>query len=192
MKTLTIMGCGVIAAACATGKQADRAVDYPPYEYEPSTTVTTTEHAPERTDAPAHADSSTPSDPEGSAQARQTERTPAARGDARGASSHLSTVREGAADNTRNNERDRDGDALTPMDQGSSAADMTLTQQIRKAVVGESTLSFSAKNVKIISGDGKVTLRGAVKSERERKTIGDMASKIARAGNVDNQLEVAN
>jgi osmotically-inducible protein OsmY len=77
------------------------------------------------------------------------------------------------------------------MDQGSSAADMTLTQQIRKAVVGESTLSFSAKNVKIISRDGKVTLRGAVKSERERKTIGDMASKIARAGNVDNQLEVA-
>jgi len=78
------------------------------------------------------------------------------------------------------------------MDQGSSDVDMMLTQRIRKAVVGDSTLSFSAKNVKIISQGGKVTLRGSVKSEQEKKTIGDAAVKIAGAGNVDNQLEISN
>jgi len=95
------------------------------------------------------------------------------------------------ADDTTIYERDRGGDALTPMDQGTSDVDMMLTQRIRKAVVGDPTLSFLAKNATIITQAGKVTLRGTVRSDRERKVIGDAAAKIAGAGNVDNQLEIS-
>ena len=55
----------------------------------------------------------------------------------------------------------------------------------------DDSLSFTAKNVKIITQDGKVTLRGPVKSAQERSAIGVAAKKFA-AGRVDNQLEVAN
>jgi len=76
------------------------------------------------------------------------------------------------------------------MDQNNDKSDLEITQGIRKAVVADSSLSFSAKNVKIITQGGKVTLRGVVKSEQERKTIDDSARKVAGAGNVDDQLEV--
>src|SRR5438552_3471451 len=72
------------------------------------------------------------------------------------------------ADNTRKNERDRDGKTLTPFDQKENDADRTITQQIRRAVTKDDTLSLSAKNVKIITVDGVVTLRGPVKDEREK------------------------
>ena len=95
------------------------------------------------------------------------------------------------ADNTKVNQRDREGSATTPIDQGNNASDLETTQQIRKAVVADDSLSFSAKNVKIITTNGKVTLRGPVKSAEEREKIAAMARKIAGAANVDNQLEVA-
>jgi hyperosmotically inducible protein len=95
------------------------------------------------------------------------------------------------ADNSRVNVRDRNGTTLTPMDQGGSELDRKLTQQIRQAVVSDSSLSFTAKNVKIISIGGKVTLRGAVKTDQERMTIGATAKKIAGEAQVDNFLEVS-
>ncbi|HTA94417.1 MAG TPA: BON domain-containing protein [Polyangiaceae bacterium] len=95
------------------------------------------------------------------------------------------------ADNSRVNVRDRSGTTLTPMDQGKSEADRKLTQQIRQAVVSDSSLSFTAKNVKIITLGGKVTLRGAVKTDQERMTIGATAKKIAGEAQVDNFLEVS-
>jgi hyperosmotically inducible periplasmic protein len=96
-----------------------------------------------------------------------------------------------SADNTRVNERDRESSALTPMDQSEAEDDRELTQRIRKAVVGEDSLSFSAKNVKIITRDGQVTLRGSVKSDAERTTIERLAKEAAGPGRVVNQLEVA-
>ena len=96
-----------------------------------------------------------------------------------------------AADNTKVNKRDSDGAAPTPIDQGNNASDLKTTQEIRKAVVGDGSLSFTAKNVKIITTGGKVTLRGPVKSAEEREKIAALARKIAGAANVDNQLEVA-
>ena len=77
------------------------------------------------------------------------------------------------------------------MDQGTSQADRTTTQQIRQAVMRDKTLSFSAKNVKIITINGKVTLRGAVKSDAERSAIEVDAHNVAGAAQVDNQLEVS-
>ena len=94
------------------------------------------------------------------------------------------------ADNTKRNERDADGNTLTPMDQGSSEADMTITQQIRKAVVDSEKLSTNAKNVKIITQDGVVTLRGPVKTSEEKATIASVAQKTGGVKRVDNQIEI--
>jgi hyperosmotically inducible periplasmic protein len=94
------------------------------------------------------------------------------------------------ADNTRRNVRDRDGTTLTPFDQGSSESDIETTRSIRKAFRDHDTLSTTAQNVKIITRDGKVTLRGPVKTEQEKTLLGDVAGKIATPEKVDNQLEV--
>jgi hyperosmotically inducible protein len=57
-------------------------------------------------------------------------------------------------------------------------------------VVGDDALSFTAKNVKIITQEGRVVLRGPVKTAAERAAIAAHANKIAGPGRVDNQLEV--
>lgn len=95
-----------------------------------------------------------------------------------------------AADNTARNERDQKGTTLTPLDQGSSSADVALTKQIRKDVLAREELSVTAKNVKIITVNGHVTLRGPVNNEEEKRVIGELAANVAKPGNVDNQLEV--
>lgn len=94
------------------------------------------------------------------------------------------------ADNTGRNARDGDGNTLTPMDQGESEADRTITQQIRKAVVDHDTLSTNAKNVKIITQNGVVTLRGPVKSPEEKAAIASVAQKTGGVKRVDNQIEI--
>ena len=97
-----------------------------------------------------------------------------------------------APDNTRINTRDRDSKALTPMDQGGSEGDRKITQQIRQAVMKDGSLSFTAKNVKIITINGKVTLRGPVKTDAERSSIEAAAKNVAGVAQVDNQLEIKN
>jgi sporulation protein YlmC with PRC-barrel domain len=94
------------------------------------------------------------------------------------------------ADNTRVNVRDRDSRTLTPMDQGNSQADVSTTAQIRKEIIATQGMTTNAKNVKIITRNGRVTLRGPVNTTEEKTLIGEIADRIARAGNVDNQLEV--
>jgi len=96
-----------------------------------------------------------------------------------------------AADNTEKNERDRKATALTPGDQGESEADRTITQRVRQGVVGHDGLSTTATNVKIITVDGVVTLRGPVKSAEERSTIESIAQRADGVKRVDNQLEIA-
>jgi hyperosmotically inducible protein len=95
------------------------------------------------------------------------------------------------ADNTAVNKRDTNDANLTPMDQGSSTADRNMTADIRKAVVADGSLSFTAKNVKIITRDGNVVLRGPVKTEAEKASIQAAATRVAGAGRVNNQLEIA-
>ena len=95
-----------------------------------------------------------------------------------------------APDNTGRNVRDRSGATLTPGDQSESQTDRRLTQQIRKAIMADKSLSTTAKNVKVITVNGTVTLRGPVKSLREKEAIEAKAQQIAGATNVENQLEV--
>lgn len=94
------------------------------------------------------------------------------------------------ANNTRRNARDRDGSSVTPLDQGNGEADLETTRLIRREIVGTDDLSIDAKNVKIVTANGSVTLRGPVQSEQEKRLIGEIASRVARAGQVTNLLEV--
>jgi hyperosmotically inducible protein len=94
-------------------------------------------------------------------------------------------------DNTGRNVRDRNGGTKTPGDQSENEADRTITQNIRQAITADDSLSTNAKNVKIITTDGTVTLRGPVKSEKEKTEIEAKAKQVAGVKRVDNQLEVA-
>ena len=93
------------------------------------------------------------------------------------------------ANNTGVNERDTHAAALTPGDQRENATDLQITQQIRQAVMADDALSFTAKNAKIITQNGHVTLRGPVKNAAERSAIAAHANSVA-SGHVDNQLEI--
>jgi sporulation protein YlmC with PRC-barrel domain len=107
-----------------------------------------------------------------------------------GVEPYFNTETTTAADNTGQNVRDRNNRTLTPLDQGNSQADLNTTAQIRKEIIADQGMSVNAQNVKIITVDGRVTLRGPVNSEEEKRLIGEIADRIAHAGNVDNQLDV--
>ena len=95
-----------------------------------------------------------------------------------------------AADNTGKNQRDRSGETRTSGDQSNSPEDVQITATIRRAVVGDHSLSATAKNGKIITADGVVTLRGPVQNEAEKTKIAELAQSAAGNAKIDNQLEV--
>lgn len=92
-----------------------------------------------------------------------------------------------APDNTRKN---KDQTNPTADQQKSNASDRATTQKIRKAVHDDASLSSYAHNVKIITQDGKVTLRGPVRSEDEKSNLEAKAAEVAGKDNVIDQLEV--
>ena len=104
---------------------------------------------------------------------------------------YFTTDATNSVDNTRLNVRDRDSRTLTPLDQGNSQADVDTTAQIRKEIMADPGMTTNAKNVKIITLNGHVTLRGPVNTADEKVRIAEIADRIASAGNVDNQLEVS-
>jgi hyperosmotically inducible protein len=93
-------------------------------------------------------------------------------------------------DNTKVNKQDRAPGAVTADQQKDNRSDRTLTQQIRKAVMADKSLSMYAHNVKIIAQSGSVTLKGPVRTEEEKKTIVAKAEEIAGAGKVTDELSV--
>jgi hyperosmotically inducible periplasmic protein len=95
-----------------------------------------------------------------------------------------------APDNSAVNVRDRDPGAMTASEQSNAKSDVELTREIRRAVVKDHSLSMLAHNVKIVTANGSVTLRGPVKTEEEKNAIASKAQQIAGADKVDNQLEV--
>lgn len=94
------------------------------------------------------------------------------------------------ADNSGKNVRDRADQALTSGDQSNSPADVAITTEIRKAVVADDNLSVNAQNIKIITVNGVVTLRGPVKNAAEKETIAAKAQKVVGVTRVDNQIEL--
>ena len=93
------------------------------------------------------------------------------------------------ADNTGKNTRDRNDQTQTPTDQSNSPADIKISAAIRKMVVSDDSLSMTAKNVKIITVDGAVTLRGPVETQKEKAAI-ESHAKHAGAKKITNELEI--
>ncbi|MDQ3563500.1 MAG: BON domain-containing protein [Pseudomonadota bacterium] len=95
------------------------------------------------------------------------------------------------AENTERNVRDKSDATLTPENQvEGDDGDRKITAEIRRAVVGDDSLSLNAQNVKIITLNRVVTLRGPVESEAEKTTIDKLARQAAGVTQVQNQLEI--
>lgn len=93
-------------------------------------------------------------------------------------------------DNTAINERDRSRETQTSGDQSNSSADLKTTQAIRQALMKDSELSTTAKNIKIITNNGQVTLRGPVKNAQEKAKIDQLARSAAGGAKIDDLLDV--
>jgi hyperosmotically inducible protein len=103
----------------------------------------------------------------------------------------LSAVaQETKPDNTGKNERDRSTETKTSGDQSNSSEDTKITANVRRALVKDSSLTMTAKNVKIVTAGGTVTLRGPVKSAEEKTKIEQLAAAAANGAKIDNQLEI--
>ena len=98
--------------------------------------------------------------------------------------------KKGDADNTDRNKQDQTGKTKTPMDQSNAPEDIKLVATIRKMVVDDKSLSATAKNCKIITSGGRVTLRGPVNTAEEKAAIESHAKMSAGKDKVDSQLEV--
>jgi len=93
-------------------------------------------------------------------------------------------------DNTATNQRDRSGETKTSGDQSNNSADLKITQAIRQALMKDDGLSTTAKNIKVITANGQVTLRGPVKTAQEKEKIDQIAKSAAGGARIDDQLEV--
>jgi hyperosmotically inducible protein len=102
-----------------------------------------------------------------------------------------STAAQTAPDNTKVNKRDRAEGAQTADQQKENSADRELAKKIRAAITDDDTLSTYAHNVKIIVRDGKVTLKGPVRTAAEKTTVAAKATEIAGKDNVTNSLSIA-
>jgi|LNFM01.1.fsa_nt_gb sporulation protein YlmC with PRC-barrel domain len=94
------------------------------------------------------------------------------------------------ADNSAHNADDVEGATLTPLDQSGTDADVAITRAIRKALVDDGTLGTNAQNVKVITIDGAVTLRGVVANADEQARIAAIAKSAAGPEHVQNELQV--
>jgi hyperosmotically inducible periplasmic protein len=93
---------------------------------------------------------------------------------------------QAAPDNTKQNT----DHATTADSQSNASADRATTAKVRKAIMADKNLSTYAHNVKVITSNGQVTLKGPVKSEEEKQQIVSDASAVVSAENVTNQLTV--
>ena len=76
--------------------------------------------------------------------------------------------------------------------QSQATPDSELAAKIRKAIGDDKALAAYASTLKIVVSDGLVSLKGAVKSEADKKAVGQKADEIAGAKNVMNNLFVSN
>jgi osmotically-inducible protein OsmY len=102
----------------------------------------------------------------------------------------VSAAQQTQPDNTRVNQRDRSAAQPTADQAKNNKSDREIMKDIRKSVLDDKDLSTYAHNVKIISQNGKVTLKGVVRSDEERKAIKTRAEQVAGAGNVTDNLSI--
>src|SRR5437762_10623608 len=94
------------------------------------------------------------------------------------------------AGDTALNQRDRSGETKTSGDQSNSSADLKITQAVRQALMKDGELSTTAKNIKVITANGQVRLRGPVKTAQEKARVTQIAKSAAGGAQVDDQLDV--
>src|ERR1700675_3635286 len=94
------------------------------------------------------------------------------------------------ADNTTVNQRDRNPNEPTADQQNTNLSDRNTTQQIRQAIMKDKSLSSYAHNVKVITQNGQVTLKGPVRSEEEKKTVETKAIEVAGHKKVTSELNI--
>jgi hyperosmotically inducible protein len=97
---------------------------------------------------------------------------------------------QASPDNTKVNQPDNDKTEPTAGQQKDNPSDRDITQQIRKSVMKDKSLSTYAHNVKIISQNGMVTLKGPVSSDDEKKAIEMKAAAVVGQDKVTNEIEV--
>jgi osmotically-inducible protein OsmY len=94
------------------------------------------------------------------------------------------------ADNTTVNQRDRNPNEPTADMQKNNPSDRDITQQIRRAIMKDKSLSPYAHNVKIITQNGQVTLKGPVRSDEEKRAIEAKATEIVGENKVTSELDI--
>jgi hyperosmotically inducible protein len=94
------------------------------------------------------------------------------------------------ADNTKLNQRDKNADQPSADQQGNTRSDRDITQQIRRAIVQDKSLSTYAHNVKIITQNGQVTLKGPVRSDDEKRAVEAKAAELVGENRVTSRLDV--
>jgi hyperosmotically inducible protein len=95
-----------------------------------------------------------------------------------------------APDNTKVNERDRSQTEPTADQQKNNRSDRDITEQIRQSIMKDKSLSTYAHNVKVITQNGQVTLKGPVRSEDEKHTVEAKATEVAGENKVTSQLDI--
>jgi hyperosmotically inducible periplasmic protein len=94
------------------------------------------------------------------------------------------------ADNTKVNQRDQNANEPTADQQKNDRSDSDITQQIRQALMKDKSLSTYAHNVKIITQNGQVTLKGPVRSDDEKRAVEAKATEIAGENKVTSELDI--
>ncbi len=94
------------------------------------------------------------------------------------------------ADNSAVNKRDKQAYEYTADKQGDSKTDVEITKKIRQALIEDDSLSTYAKNIKIITRGGEVTLKGPVRSSQEQNALLQKARDVAGVSGVNNQIDI--
>jgi osmotically-inducible protein OsmY len=100
------------------------------------------------------------------------------------------TAHGSAAQAPDNSAQNKDRSGPTAQQQKANASDREATRNIRKSIMADKNLSTYAHNVKVITQDGKVTLRGPVHSQQEKETVESKADAVVGKENVASYLDV--
>ena len=101
-----------------------------------------------------------------------------------------SATQNAPADNTRMNQRDRNANEPTADQQKDNRSDRDITQQVRQSIMKDKSLSTYAHNVKIVTQNGQVTLKGPVRSDDEKRAVEAKAAEIAGQDRVTSELDI--
>jgi hyperosmotically inducible periplasmic protein len=95
-----------------------------------------------------------------------------------------------AGDNSKVNQRDQSQSEPTADQQKNNKSDLDITKAIRQSLVKDKSLSTYAHNVKVIAQNGKVTLKGPVRSDEEKSTVVGKAAQVVGHANITDEMTV--